>query len=99
MKAKKGKKQETVRLDLTHILGYTGTDLYPVGPPSPVGSEKEAAGMHSIPLRLMHCDQARLLDMRAEKWRVRVNRSHIRDMHCLCAYCQCQCTAGLCLQP
>ena len=47
MKAKKGKKQETIKSDLAHILGYTGTDMDPVGPPSPVGSEKEtaAAGM------------------------------------------------------
>lgn len=43
MKPKKGK-QETVRSNLAHILGYTGTDVDPVGPPSPVGSEKEAAG-------------------------------------------------------
>lgn len=47
MKAKKGKKQETIRSDLAHILGYTGTDMDPVGPPSPVGSEKEAAGMQT----------------------------------------------------
>ena len=48
MKAKKGKKQETIKSDLAHILGYTGTDMDPVGPPSPVGSEKEtaAAGMY-----------------------------------------------------
>ena len=45
MKPKKSKKQETIRSDLAHILGYTGTDMEPVGPPSPVGSEKEAAGM------------------------------------------------------
>ena len=44
MKSKKSKKQETIRSDLAHILGYTGTDMDPVGPPSPVGSEKEAAG-------------------------------------------------------
>ena len=43
MKAKKGKKQETIKSDLAHILGYTGTDMDPVGPPSPVGSEKETA--------------------------------------------------------
>ena len=49
MKAtRKGKKQETVRSDLAHILGYTGVDMDPLGPPSPVGSEKEtaAAGWH-----------------------------------------------------
>ena len=44
LKPTKGKKQETIRSDLAHILGYTGTDMDPVGPPSPVGSEKEAAG-------------------------------------------------------
>ncbi|KAL3130594.1 hypothetical protein ABBQ38_008398 [Trebouxia sp. C0009 RCD-2024] len=45
MKPKKGKQQqETVRSNLSHILGYTGTDMDPVGPPSPAGSEKEAAG-------------------------------------------------------
>ena len=43
MKAKKGKKQDSIRSDLAHILGYTGTDMDPVGPPSPVGSEKESA--------------------------------------------------------
>ncbi len=43
LKAKKGKKQETIRSDLAHILGYTGSDMEPVGPPSPVGSEKETA--------------------------------------------------------
>ncbi len=43
MKAKKGKKQETIKSDLAHILGYTGTDMDPVGPPSPVGSEKDTA--------------------------------------------------------
>lgn len=46
MKPKKGKQQqETVRSNLSHILGYTGTDMDPVGPPSPAGSEKEAAGL------------------------------------------------------
>ncbi len=43
MKAKKGKKQDTIKSDLAHILGYTGTDMDPVGPPSPVGSEKDTA--------------------------------------------------------
>lgn len=43
MKAKKGKKQDTIESDLAHILGYTGTDMDPVGPPSPVGSEKDTA--------------------------------------------------------
>lgn len=63
MKPKKGKKQESIRSDLAHILGYTGTDMDPVGPPSPAGSEKEAAGRvvvpehavtHALPLRLSH---------------------------------------------
>ncbi len=43
MKAKKGKKQDTIKSDLAHILGYTGADMDPVGPPSPVGSEKDTA--------------------------------------------------------
>ena len=43
MKTKKGKKQDTIKSDLAHILGYTGTDMDPVGPPSPVGSEKDTA--------------------------------------------------------
>lgn len=48
MKPKKGKQQqETVRSNLAHILGYTGTDMDLVGPPSPAGSEKEAAGLHA----------------------------------------------------
>ena len=34
LKSKKGKKQVTVKSDLAHILGYTGTDMDPVGPPS-----------------------------------------------------------------
>ena len=50
LKSKKGKKQETLKSDLAHILGYTGTDMDPVGPPSPVGSEKEAAGMRPCSL-------------------------------------------------
>ena len=45
LKSKKGKKQDTVKSDLAHILGYTGTDMDPVGPPSPIGSEKEALGI------------------------------------------------------
>lgn len=53
MKPKKGKKQETIRSDLAHILGYTGTDMDSVGPPSPIGSEKEAAGM--LWLCVMQC--------------------------------------------
>ena len=51
MKAtRKGKKQETVHSDLAHILGYTGMDMDPLGPPSPVGSEKEtaAAGLYAV---------------------------------------------------
>ena len=55
MKAtRKGKKQETVHSDLAHILGYTGMDMDPLGPPSPVGSEKEtaAAGLYSLFLSL-----------------------------------------------
>ena len=47
-KAKKGKKQDTIKSDLTHILGYTGTDLDALGPPSPVGSEKETAAAGQI---------------------------------------------------
>jgi len=43
MKAKKGKKQDTIKSDLAHILGYTGADMDPVGPPSPGGSEKDTA--------------------------------------------------------
>ena len=42
-KPKKGGAKENVHSDLTHILGYTGTDME-AGPPSPVGSEKETAG-------------------------------------------------------
>ena len=43
LKAKKGAKENT-NSDLTHILGYTGTDMDIGGPPSPAGSEKEATG-------------------------------------------------------
>lgn len=43
LKAKKGSKENT-NSDLTHILGYTGTDMDIGGPPSPAGSDKEATG-------------------------------------------------------
>ena len=54
IKPKQSKKQETIRSDLAHILGYTGADMDPIGPPSPVGSEKEAAGM-SQSLVMQYC--------------------------------------------
>ena len=43
LKAKQGKSPEVLKSSLSHILGYTGTDMEQVGPPSPVGSEKETA--------------------------------------------------------
>ena len=59
MKAKKGKKQDTIKSDLAHILGYTGTDMDPVGPPSPVGSEKDTAAagdcLHDANLSFLGC--------------------------------------------
>ena len=55
MKAKKGKKQDTIKSDLAHILGYTGTDMDPVGPPSPVGSEKDTVAAGNFKFMMLFC--------------------------------------------